>query len=226
MERIQKRKDSRDVRQMKMELTAAHERGESAVLRQMAQRYPAHVEMLADFVAALHATDQDEQEMALPITADIEAISLRARQRALGAVFDVAPAAQPASALLSPLAQARKVSGVAMVDLARRLSLGVDVVQMLEQGRIAVASVPQKLADRLAEALAITSEQVWNLLRAAPGTAQPALRREFQRPSRKTAGKAAQQERMPSEPLTFAEAVQHSASMTADQRASWLEEGV
>lgn len=225
MERIQKRKDSREVRQMKMELTVAHERGESAVLRQMAQRHPAHVEMLADFVAALHATDLDEQEMALPITADIEAMTLRARQRALGAVFDVAPATQQASALLSPLAQARKVSGVAMVDLARRLSLGVDVVQMLEQGRIAVASMPQKLADRLAEALAMTSEQVWNLLSAAPGTAQPALRRE-QRPSRRTVSKAGRQEGTPAEPLTFADAVQHSPSMTADQRASWLEEGV
>lgn len=221
MERIQKRKDSRDVRQMKMELTAAHERGESAVLRQMAQRYPAHVEMLADFVAALHATDLDEQEMALPITADMEAMTLRARQRALGAVFDVAIAAQPASVLVSSLAQARKASGISLVDLARRLSLGADVMQKLEQGRIAVASVPQKLADRLAEALAMTSEQVWNLLRAAPGTqAQPALLR------RRTVGKAAQHEGTPAEPLTFAEAVQHSPSMTAEQRASWLEEGV
>ena len=223
MERIQKRRDSRDVRQMKMELTAAHERGESAVLRRMAQRYPAHVEMLADFVAALHATDLDEQEAALPITADIEAMTLRARQRALGAVFDVAIATQPASALVSSLAQARKASGVSLVDLARRLSLGADVMQKLEQGRIAVASVPQKLADRLAEALAITSEQVWNLLRSAPGTqAQPALMR--QRPRK--GGKAGRQEETSAEPLTFAEAVQHSPSMTSEQRASWLEESV
>src|SRR5690242_13136924 len=150
MERIQKRRDSREVRQMKMELTAAHERGESALLRQMAQRYPAHAEKLADFVAALHATDLDEQEAALPITADIEAMTLRARQRALGAVFDVAPAIQTASALLSPLAKARKASGLSMVDLALRLSLGTDVVKKLEQGGIAVASLPQKLADRLA----------------------------------------------------------------------------
>lgn len=221
MERIQKRRDSREVRQMKMELTAAHERGESALLRQMAQRYPAQVEMLADFVAALHATDLDEQEAALPITADIEALTLRARQRALGAVFDVAPAVQTASALLSPLAKARKASGLSMVDLARRLSLGTDVVKKLEQGSIAVASVPQKLADRLAEALAITSDQVWSLLRAAPGTqAQPAFQRW------RMDGKARQQEETSAEPLTFAEAVQHSPSMTAEQRASWLEESV
>lgn len=225
MERMQKRKDSREARQMKMELTAAHERGESGVLRQMALRYPAHVEMLADFVAALHATDLDEQEAALPITADIEAMTVRARQRALGAVFDVAPAAQAASALVSPLAKARFSSGIALVDLARRLSLGADVVQKLEQGGIAVASVPQKLADRLAEALAITSEQVWNLLRAGPGTAQPALRRVVQRPGRPL-GKAAQREEKSAEPLSFAEAVQHSPSMTAEQRASWLKEGV
>ena len=219
MERIQKRRDSREVRQMKMELTAAHERGESALLRQMAQRYPAQVEMLADFVAALHATDLDEQEAALPITADIEALTLRARQRALGAVFDVAPAAQPASALVSPLALARKASGISLVDLARRLSLGTDVVQKLEQGRIAVASVPQKLADRLAEALSVSSEQVWNLLRAAP-SAQPLFQR------RRNVGKPKHREETPAEPLTFAEAVQHSPSMTAEQRASWLEESV
>ena len=221
MERIQKRRDSREVRQMKMELTAAHERGESALLRQMAQRYPAQVEMLADFVAALHATDLDEQEATLPITADIEAMTLRARRRALGVVFDVAPAAQAASAQLSPLAKARKASGLSMVALAGRLSLGTDVVQKLEQGGIAVASLPQKLADRLAEALAITSEQVWNLLRAAPGTqAEPALQR------RRVVGKARHQEETAAEPLTFAEAVQHSPSMTSEQRASWLEGSV
>ncbi len=221
MERIQKRRDSREVRQMKMELAAAHERGESALLRQMAQRYPAHAEKLADFVAALHATDLDEQEVALPITADIQVLALRARQRALGAVFDVAPAVQTASALLSPLAKARKASGISLVDLARRLSLGTDVVQMLEQGRIAAASVPQKLADRLAETLSVSSEQVWNLLRAGPGTqAQPAFLRQ------RVVGKARQQEETPAEPLTFAEAVQHSPSMTAEQRASWLEESV
>lgn len=221
MEQRQKRKESREMRQMKMELVAAHERGESAALRQMAQRYPAQVEMLADFVAGLYATDLDEQEMALPITAEMETISMRARQRALGAVFGAASAPQKASALLSPLAQARRATGISLVDLARRLALGTDVVQKLEQGRIAVASLPQKLTDRLAEALSMTSEQASNLLRAAPGTqAQPALMRVVPRKG----GKAAQQEAMSAEPLTFAEAVQHSPSMAAEQRAFWLEE--
>src|SRR5215472_6815274 len=145
MKQMQKRKESREVRQLKMELAAAHERGESTVLRHMAQRYPAHVEKLADFVAGLYATDLDEQEAALPITVDVEAITLRARQRALGAVFDVAPAAQPASSLISTLAQARQSSGISLVDLARRLTLGADVLQKLEQGRIVAASMPQKL---------------------------------------------------------------------------------
>jgi transcriptional regulator with XRE-family HTH domain len=221
MEQRKKRNESREVRQMKMELVAAHERGESAVLRQMGQRYPAQVEMLADFVAGLYATDLDEQEIALPITPDLEALSTRARQRALGAVFGTTSAAQAASPLLSSLAQARRAADLSLVELARRLALGADVVQKLEQGRIAVASLPQKLADRLAEVLSMTSEQAMNLLRAAPATqAQPALMRW--RP--KAGGKAAQPEDVPAEAQSFAQAVQHSPSMAAEQRAFWLEE--
>ncbi len=219
MEQIQKRKDSREVRQIKMELAAAHERGETALLRQVAQRYPAHVEMLADFIAGLYATDLSGQEAEMPLAAELEALTLRARQRALLAVFGLTPATQTVGALVHSLAQARKACGLSLVDLARRLALGADVVQKLEQGRIAVASVPQKLADRLAEALTMSSEQVWNLLRATPGTqAQPALLR------RRMTGRPAQQNDQPVE-QTFAEAVLHSPSMTAEQRALWLEEG-
>ncbi len=214
----EKQKESRKLQQAKMELAAAHEAGKTSLLHEVAQRYPAQLEKLSDFVAGLYATDLDEQEAALPMTAEIEALTLRARQRALSAVFSATAALQAGAASVGTLAQARKASGLSLVELARRLALGADVVQKLEQGRIIAASVPQRLAERLAEALAISREQVWTLLRSAPRTsAQPALQRW------RPVGKTAQRESQAAQPQTFAEAVQHSPSMEPEQRAFWLE---
>lgn len=215
----EKQKESRELQQAKMELVAAHDAGEAVLLRQIALHYPAQLETLTDFVAGLHATDVAEQEAALPVTADIEALTMRARQRALSAVFRAAPASQGDAAQLGTLMQAREASGISLVELARRLTLGADVVRKLEQGRILAASVPQRLAERLAETLAVSKEQVWAMLRAGPGAEfQPALLR--QRP----VGKQSQREGQPAQPQTFAEAVQHSPSMAAEQRAFWLQE--
>ncbi len=215
----EKQKESREVQQAKMELAAAHEAGEAVLLRQVALRYPAQLETLADFVAGLYATDVAEQEAALPVTADIEALTLRARQRALSAVFSAATAPQPNVAPASTLAQVRRVRGLKMVELAQQMALGVDVVKKLEQGRILAASVPQRLVNRLAETLAVSQEQIWAMLRATPGTeAQPALLRW------RPVGKSNPSEGQAGQPQAFAEAVEHSLSMTAEQRALWLEE--
>ena len=219
MAQREKQKRSRELQQAKMELVAAHEAGKAAGLRQVALRYPAQLEKLTDFVAGLYATDLREQEAALPLTAEMEALTQRARLRALNAVFSAPAATQASAALVSTLVQARLASGLKLVELARRLGLGADVVQKLEQGRILAASVPQRLADRLAEALAISKEQVWAMLRITPGAAlQPALQR------RRAVGKNSQTEGAPAQPQTFAEAVQHSPSMAAEQRAFWLTE--
>src|SRR5215472_1077010 len=107
-----KQKESRELRQAKMELAAAHDAGEAMLLRQVALRYPAQIEALTDFVAGLYATDVDEQEVALPVTAGIEALTLRARQRALSAVFSTSSASDSSAAAISTLAQVRKSSGL------------------------------------------------------------------------------------------------------------------
>ncbi|HEY7350573.1 MAG TPA: helix-turn-helix transcriptional regulator [Ktedonobacterales bacterium] len=215
----EKQKGSRELQQAKMELAAAHEAGEAALLRQVALRYPAQLEKLSDFVAGLYATDLDEQEAALPMTVEMEALTLRARQRALDAVFSAATLPQTSAVPVNTLAQVRRASGLSLVELARRLALGADVVQKLEQGRIIAASVPQKLADRLAEALAVSKDQVWALLRSTPGAElQPAFQR------RRSVGKNSQPEGRSVQPQSFAEAVQHSPSMAAEQRARWLAE--
>ncbi len=215
----EKQKESRELQQAKMDLAAAHEAGEAMQLRQLALHYPAQLETLTDFVAGLYATDVAEQEATLPITADVEALTMRARQRALSAVFGVAAVTSSAATAASTLAQARKAKGLSLVELARQLTLGVDVVRKLEQGRILAASVPQRLTNRLAETLAVSQEHVLALLRAAPGSElQPALLRQ------RTVGKQSQRESQPAQPQTFAEAVQHSPSMAAEQRAFWLNE--
>jgi transcriptional regulator with XRE-family HTH domain len=219
MEQQQKYKVSRAMRQAKMDLAAAHAAGESALLREVAVRYPAQLEELADFVAGLYATDVDEQEAALPITADIEAATLRARQRALNAVFVTASAAQTAQTPVRTLAQERKARGLSLMQLGQRLGLGIDVVQKLEQGRITVASLPQRLIDRLADALTLSKERVGEILQTAPGQSlQPALLR------RRPVGRATPSESHSAQTQTFAEAVQRSPSMTDEQRAFWLEE--
>ena len=215
----EKQKESRELQQAKIELAAAHAAGEAMLLRQVALRYPAQLETLTDFVAGLHATDVDEQEIALPVTADIEALTLRARQRALSAVFSAASASASSAVAVSTLAQVRKASGLTLVELARRLALGADVVQKLEKGRITAASVPRRLVDRLAETLAVSKEQIWSMLRSTPETGvQPALRRQL------SVGKRSQMENQPVQEQAFADAVQHSPSMAAEQRKFWLEE--
>lgn len=218
MEQLQKRKAPKAVQQAKMDLAAAHAAGESTLLRQVAVRYPAQLEQLTDFVAGLYATDLNEQEAALPITPEIEAISLRARQRSLEAVFGPASAAQLAPASARTLAQERKAQGLSLMELGRRLGLGIDVVQKLEQGRITLASVPQHLIDRLADVLLLSKEHIVEIFRTAPGhSLQPALLR------RRTVGRTTSPEHQPAPAQTFAEAVQRSPSMTAEQRAFWLE---
>lgn len=219
MEQIQKHKVSKAVQQAKMDLAAAHAAGESTLLREVAVRYPAQLEELADFVAGLYATDLDVQEAALPIPPEIEAITLRARQRALNAVFVTASATQAAQTPARTLAQERRARGLSLMQLGHRLGVGVDVVQKLEQGRIMVASMPQRLIDRLADALALSKEHIGEILRTTPGQSlQPALLR------RRTVGRATLPESQPAQAQTFAEAVQRSPSMTAEQRAFWLEE--
>lgn len=218
MGQLQKHKVSQALQQAKMDLAAAHAAGESTLLRQVAVRYPAQLEELADFVAGLYATDLDDQEVALPMTPEIEAITLRARQRSLEAIFGAASAIQAVRAPARTLALERKVQGLSLMELGRRLNLGIDVVQKLEQGRIALASVPQHLLDRLADVLLLSQEHVREILQITPGKAlQPALLR------RRTVGRTTAPESQSAQTQTFSEAVQRSPSMTAEQRAFWLE---
>jgi DNA-binding transcriptional regulator YiaG len=187
----------------KLEMVAARERGEDALLPLLEQR-PALAGELIDFSAALSATSAYAD---VELTPETEAVAMQARERAFDVVFEAAPAVvkTPAFASLKALRQARKIS---MPALAAQLGLGVDVVSALEAGRIRAASAPQRLLRSLGEMLDTTADQIAVLLGAQPAVS-PALRR-----ARGYVTDAA--------PLDFAEAVRLSPEMSDEAKAGWL----
>lgn len=186
----------------KLEMVAARERGEDALLPLLKQR-PTLASELIDFSAALAATTAYAD---VELTPETETIAMQAREQAFAAVFGTAtPAKAPVFASLKALRQARKIS---MPALAARLGLGVDVVSALEAGRIRAASAPERLLRSLGEMLDTTADQIMVLLGAQPAVS-PLLRR--------TRGDVAD-----AEPLDFAEAVRLSPEMSEEAKADWL----
>jgi DNA-binding transcriptional regulator YiaG len=188
----------------KLEMVAAHDRGEDT-LRPLLAQHPALTGELIDFSAALAATSAYAD---VELTTETEIVAVQARDRAFAAVFGAAtPAAAkaPTVASLKALRQARKIS---MPALAAKLGLGVDVVSALEAGRIRAASAPERLLRSLGEMLDSTADQIAALLGAQP-VISPALRR-------------ARGEVTDAEPLDFAEAVRLSPEMSDEAKAAWL----
>jgi transcriptional regulator with XRE-family HTH domain len=195
--------------QAKMELVAAREHGEQEILVHLLQRYPAHALALTEFSAALVATASYEREEPTPAT---ERIAAQARARALAAVFPVAAQPTRAATAIASLKALRQARGLTAKAVAQRLGLGVDVLSGLEAGVIRVASVPERLARSLGEALDATLDQVLLALQTQAAVA-PALLRSTQGATVRGA--------QPHE-LDFAEAVRLSPGMTAEQKALWL----
>ena len=188
----------------KLEMVAAREHGEDALLPLLEQR-PALAGELIDFSAALAATSAYAD---VELTPETESVAMQARDRAFAAVFGAATPAvakAPAVASLKALRQARKIS---MPALAAKLGLGVDVVSALEAGRIRAASAPERLLRSLGELLDTTADQIAVLLGSQPAVS-PALRR-----ARGAVSDA--------EPLDFAEAVRLSPEMSDEAKAGWL----
>jgi len=207
---------SDDLKRAKIELAAARERGEAGALRAALARYPAHAGALVEFSAALAATGGYADVAPTPETARIAAA---ARERAFAAAFGAAPAMAPeaaaapmaAFASLKALRQARKLSMKAVAD---RLGLGVDLLSLLEGGRIRAQSAPERLLRGLGELLDATAEQVGALLGA-----QPAMMPAYQR-----AKTGETKDGATADQLDFAEAVRMSTGMTGEQKVAWLGE--
>lgn len=193
----------------KMELVAARERGESGALGTLLAAHPALSAELVEFDAALIATTSYEADVLTPA---VDALAERARARAFAAVFAAPqPASAPAAVAERSLTILRKARNLTQVGLAKRLGLGVDVVQGLERGIIRAATLPERLLRALGDALGTTAEQVQAIVQMQAATL-PAL-------NRIKGGEASDQPE-----LDFAQAVRLSPNMTPEQKAQWLAE--
>ncbi|MEO7000727.1 MAG: helix-turn-helix transcriptional regulator [Ktedonobacterales bacterium] len=206
----------RDLMRAKMALVAAREQGATEALGAELVKHPADADELTTFAMALIATASYDAE---PIPADVCEVAARARTQAFAVVFGepvAAPVAvaapQGALAGMLSLKALRQARGLGMKTVAERLGLGADVLSALEAGRIAVASVPERLTNALGELLGASLDQ---LTGAMSLSVQPALRRS-------QVG-AVKGDQAPA-PLDFAEVVRQSPSMSAQQKAAWLAE--
>ncbi|HEY7835379.1 MAG TPA: helix-turn-helix domain-containing protein [Ktedonobacterales bacterium] len=218
--------DQAELARLKLELVAAQERGELVATREQTERgergalgravtaHPAVVGELTQFAAALVATSGYERETP---TAETQAVAERAFARALGAAFPpvAAPVATPVAGGLGARAAAtlralRKARGISLAAAARRLGLGVDVLQNLEAGLIRAASVPNRLTRALGELLEASADQVRGAIES-----QLVLRPALQRARTADAGDPEQ--------LDFADAVRLSPAMSDEQRHAWLD---
>lgn len=195
----------------KLEFVAARERGEAGVLTRMLASYPQHAFELAEFDAGLTATTSYENE---PLTPAVEGIALRARERVFALLFPETAATKPATLsqrVFSSLKELRQARHIGPVAAAKQVGLGVDVLTNIEHGKVRVATIPERLLQRLGEVLNTTAEQV-RLTLQHQASIVPALARD---PS---SGAGEEPE------LDFAQAVRLSPNMTAEEKAGWLAE--
>lgn len=193
----------------KMEFVAARERGEAGALARTLASYPQHAFELTEFDAALTATTGYETE---PLTPAIEGIALRARERAFALLFPATTVTKPATIgqkVFGSLKELRQVRRISPVAAAKQLGIGVDVLTNIEHGKVRVATIPERLLQRLGEVLSTTAEQV-RLTLQNQASIVPAL-------NRGTGGTGEEPE------LDFAQAVRLSPNMSAEEKAAWLE---
>ncbi len=216
-ERQSAARDGEALRQAKLALVAARERGETDALARALRASPAQANALADFALALTATDSYGNEA---LTPDVSEIAAAARARAFTAVFgaeaaDVAPALA-ASAQARSLKALRQARGVTLSAAARALGLGVDVLSALEAGRVRASSAPRQLTEALSGLLDATVDQISAALgaQAAPALRRGALDASHTRESPESSAQ-----------LDFADAVLLSQSMTPEEKARWLGQG-
>jgi hypothetical protein len=199
-------------REMEIELMTAMERDDDTLLVAWLERYPAMTDDIIAFVAALRVIDTPD----FTPTADVDVAVNRGIAKGLARVAFAATAGVPAGASARDLNDALKASGLSKSAAARKTQIGVDVLQKLLQGRITIATIPQRFFERLGQALGGSLEQArqWaeRSFEAGPQV-QPALRRgsAHVQPTEST-----------SAPESFSDAVQRSPNMSHDDKTSWL----
>lgn len=205
-------RSGQELMRAKMELVAAHERGERDALARILASHQEHMSELTDLHAGLVATTGYEHEPLIPA---VEGIALRARERAFAAIFAAAPAAGLATMrqkVFGTLVEWRRARKLGQVALAKQLGLGADVLSKLEHGKIRVASIPERLLHALGDALDTTADTI-RLTLENQAALVPALLRDR--------GSSRDAEEEPT--LDFADAVRLSPNMSVDEKRSWTE---
>ncbi len=184
-------------------LTLAYEQGTHAALVQdWLRRYPALSDDIITFVLALRVFDGPD----VALDGAAEAAIDRGMARGIAGALAVTPAQAWG------LREALKAASLTKAALARRLRLGLDVVDKFIQGQIDLATVPQRFFEELAGALKTQPEQALAWARQSTPVRPAHLRAEAGAPTEAAAGES------------FADAITRSptASMSADERAYWL----
>jgi transcriptional regulator with XRE-family HTH domain len=194
-------------REMQIALIEAYERGDDgSLVLDWLGRYPHLSDEIVTFMVALRVVDGPEPAPMPEVDAAVT------RGMALGMQRIQALALAAAPALREALANA----GVTKQQLARQVGIAATVIDKFVQGKIALATVPQRFLARVAQALHADVAQVRQWAEASYAL-QPALLR--------AKGRAPGPEPVPAQE-SFADAVRACSpkSMPAAQRDEWLRE--
>ncbi len=138
--------------EMQVALIEAFERGEDqAVVLDWLNRYPHLSDEIITFTLALRVLDGPEPELAPETEA--------AMQRGLDAGMQRVLALSPARA--QNLMDAMSAAGISKQQLARRVRIGATVIDRFVQGKIALATIPQRFFALVADCYLPRSPATW-----------------------------------------------------------------
>jgi len=193
---------------MQVALIEAFERGDDqTMVLDCLNRYPHLNDEIITFMVALRVMDGPEPELA----SETEAALLRGLDRGMQRVLALSPVQAQS------LADAMTAAGVGKQQLARHVHIGATVIERFVQGKIALATIPQRFFALVAEVMNAPAEQV-RLWAEQSYAVQSSFRRD--------------QARVPGaddatpQTISFADAVREVSprSMTEDDRQMWLRE--
>lgn len=160
--------------------------------------YRSELVMWATEHSALIAAEKDT------LTLDQERIANETGRRVL-AKFGL----QPTEPVLKGLVEAAEVQGLNPRQFRKELGIGSTLLAKLQDRTLILATIPQKLVERIAEVLKIGVEQVRGYLSLPPTLAPSALYKSSSAPE-----VAAQQD--------FGDALASCSDMTSEEKAVWF----
>jgi hypothetical protein len=186
-------------------------------LRAWLNRYPQYADALIGWAAdipvlecGLENARPDPVGEAQTLTIGRQVLAeMRAKYFASAEMTQTAATPQHTTVPIADLVQAAKVRGLTAKTLAGQIGIGLPLVAKLNQRLIRLATLPDELINRLAEALQTSGEQV---------------RAYLTRPATLSGAAQYKSDSIPSvsEPQDFAEAVRTCVDMTEDQKQFWL----